>query len=70
MHAAVSQEVLHSVDPWLGIGTRQEMEESCEVRRKGGAHFFLPSVFTCIGVPLRDGVRKVWEVGLTVSVDL
>ena len=35
---------------------------------KEPTHFFLPSVFTCIGVPLRDGPRKR-EPGLTVSLD-
>ena len=35
---------------------------------KEPTHFFLPSVFTCIGVPLRDGPRKR-ELGLAVSLD-
>ena len=33
-------------------------------------HLFFPSVFTCIGVPRRDGPRKSDEpCGLMVSVD-
>jgi hypothetical protein len=33
------------------------------------SHFFLPSVFTCIGVPLRDDGPRNRELGLTVSLD-
>ena len=39
-----------------------------ESRENRYTHFFLPSVLTCIGVPLRDGSRKR-EPGLTVSLD-
>jgi hypothetical protein len=35
---------------------------------EGMAYLFFPSVFTCIGVPLRDGPRKS-EPGLMVSLD-
>jgi hypothetical protein len=67
MQAAVSQRTCSKLRcEKKGKGLRQNKGYWIEIKEP--THFFLPSVFTCIGVPLRDGPRKR-EPGLMVSLD-
>ena len=68
MHAAVSQRVVPSVDPSKGGELLRDRNGPAPRQRGGCAHLFWPPVFTCMGVPLREG-WKSW-VGRMVSFDL
>jgi hypothetical protein len=65
MQAAVSQRGLE-VSERGGLARGRKGREGREGPR--GTHFFWLSVFTCMGVPLRDG-RKPWA-GRAVSLDV